>query len=112
MKICFEILFKPAMSTMDGIINISEVPTYWEMSPEVIVDTITLGIPIGNSFIPAVAIAVPLDPPNDITPSNFCASNNFNNSDCIPLANISVAYALSDFLINSVMSTSTSSKTC
>ena len=47
-------------------------PTYDRVSPEAMVDTMTLGIPIGKTRIAAVAKVVPPEPPADINPPTSC----------------------------------------
>ena len=70
-KMVLEILFSPATSTMEGIMIISLVPTYWETFPEAIVETITLGTPIGSARMAGVTSEVPPDPPQEMIPSNL-----------------------------------------
>ena len=70
-RICREMRFNPATSTMLGNITMSFTPTYCAVFPLANVDTITFGNPIGNARIAAVAIAVPPPPPREITPSIF-----------------------------------------
>jgi hypothetical protein len=61
--------FKPATSTMLGIMTMSRSPTYGATLPLATVDTITFGMPSGRARITAVAIAVPPLPPSDNTPA-------------------------------------------
>ena len=70
-KMVLEILFSPATSTMEGIMIISLVPTYWETLPEAMVETITLGTPMGSARMAGVTSEVPPDPPQEIMPSNL-----------------------------------------
>ena len=91
----FDILFNPATSTIDGIIIISLVPTYCATFPEAMVDTITLGTPIGSARIAGVTNDVPPEPPKEMIPSNFPASYNRGTRISIPFDNASVAIALS-----------------
>ncbi|MNC28541.1 hypothetical protein D3C75_767510 [compost metagenome] len=94
-KIFVEIEFSPATSTTDGIMTISLVPTYGAVFPEATVETITLGTPIGNARIPGVTSEVPPVPPKEIIPSNLPCLYNSGTNFSIPLANNSVASALS-----------------
>ena len=69
-----EISFSPATSTMDGIMMMSLVPTYWATFPDAIVETMTFGTPIGSARIAGVTSDVPPEPPNERTPSNRCSA--------------------------------------
>ncbi len=64
LKMTLDMRFKPAISTTLGIMAISFVPTYGDMLPLVIVDTISFGNPMGKALIAAAAMAVPPPPPS------------------------------------------------
>ena len=65
---CRLIRFKPLMSTMDGIMVMSFEPTNGVTSPPAMVESITLGTPMGRARMAAVAIVVPALPPMPLTP--------------------------------------------
>ena len=77
----------PEISSTEGITTISRDPTYADMSPEPIVETSTLGTPMGRRCIAAEAIAVPPDPPIPRMPSTRPSANSLptvrTRPDCI-----------------------------
>src|ERR1700728_2878600 len=68
LRILRETRFKPAMSTTEGIMQISFMPTYGLVSPEASVETINFGKPYGSARMAAVAMTVPAEPPKEATP--------------------------------------------
>lgn len=58
----------PAMSSTEYIMVTSLTPTYGAVSPEAMVETMSLGTPTGSRRIAAVARAVPPPPPSPNTP--------------------------------------------
>ena len=64
------IRFRPLMSTIDGIMVMSFGPTNAVTSPPAMVETMTLGTPIGRVLMAAVAIVVPALPPRLTTASS------------------------------------------
>ncbi len=72
-----ETALRPATSTTGYIIRMSLVPTYGATFPLAIVETMTLGSPIGSARIAGVIRAVLPLPPMPITPANRPASNSW-----------------------------------
>ena len=58
----------PCTSVTEYIMQMSLGPTYGRVSPLAIVETITLGQPIGSARMPCVAIEVPPEPPAEMMP--------------------------------------------
>jgi hypothetical protein len=54
---------RPATSTTEYIIVMSFTPTYGPTSPDVIVETMSLGRPTGSACIAVDPIEVPPEPP-------------------------------------------------
>ena len=73
-KMVLEILLSPATSTMEGIMMMSLVPTYWDTFPEAMVETMSFGTPMGRARMAGVARDVPPDPPRERIPSNLPSS--------------------------------------
>lgn len=89
----------------------SDAPTYGEVSPDAMVDTITLGTPTGSLRMPAVAIAVPPDPPMEKTPSKRPLAYSVGKSFSTPRVMVSVAKARSFFSAMVDISISTAAAT-
>src|SRR6185437_15543164 len=64
-----EIRLMPATSTTEYMMQTSLAPTYGDTSPEAIVDTRSLGKPIGSAAKTCAAIDEPPEPPAARTPS-------------------------------------------
>ena len=111
LKIVAEKELMPATSTMEGNMAISDAPTYGEVSPDAMVDTITLGTPTGSLRMPAVAIAVPPEPPMEKTPSKRPLAYSVGKSFSTPRVMVSVAKARSFFSAMVDISISTAAAT-
>lgn len=79
-KMRMEISLRPSASTTEGNMTTSLVPTYWETLPEAMVETITLGTPMGSARMAGVARLVPPEPPTEMMPSNFPSAKSCGTS--------------------------------
>ncbi len=79
------------MSTTEGIITMSRVPIYGRMSRAAIVETITLGTPIGRACMAVVAIEVPAPPPAETIACSCPRAHRFATMERSPVAIVSNA---------------------
>ena len=110
-KMRMEISLRPSASTTEGNMTTSLVPTYWETLPEAMVETITLGTPMGSARMAGVARLVPPEPPTEMMPSNFPSAKSCGTSFSAPRDMTSVARARSCFWAMTAMSSPTAAAT-